>query len=216
MSHQLNPAAAKLMRQYCEQSGIQLFLQQKVLSIEPQPDHSFQVELQDTRFQIDRVIFCIGVKPDIELAERAGLEVKSGIVVDQFLRTSHPDIFAAGDVAEHSGGYISGLWHAAEFQGMLAGENVLGHAVPYDQAPFRLKCEVFGHYFFSINKPEDRELSQYTVIENKHETFYQCFYYQDNIVKGIIMIDDKERAKQYEQAVREGWGRTCVESSFVE
>jgi NAD(P)H-nitrite reductase large subunit len=136
-------------------------------------------------------------------------------MVNQYLQTSNPDIFAAGDVAEHPGGNVTFLWHAAEFQGIVAAENALGGTVPYEQLPFRLKCEVFGQYFFSINKPPDSQRAHYTVVENIHNTIYQCFYYQEDILHSVIMVNDKARAKLYEKAVREKWNRTRVEEHFL-
>jgi NAD(P)H-nitrite reductase large subunit len=216
MSRHLNATTSKMMRECCEQEQIDLIFHEEVVALNQQADRSFEVTLREGTLTTDLVLFCIGVTPNTALAKTAGLQVNCGIVVDQYLQTSHPDIFAAGDVAEHPGGNITFLWHAAEFQGMVAGENALGGNVLYEQPPFRLKCEVFGQYFFSINKPPDSQLAHYTVIEKTHNTLYQCFYYQEDLLQGVIMVNDKARAKLYEKAVREKWKKDAVEEYFLQ
>jgi NAD(P)H-nitrite reductase large subunit len=162
----------------------------------------------------DMVVFCIGVAPRIELAKGAGLSVNTGILVDEHLRTSEPTIYAAGDCAEHRDGSLTDLWHAAEYQGVVAAKNAMGHAMEFDNPPFRLKCEVFGAYFFSINKP--RNPLDYGIEEHESGPRYQCFYFSDDELVSAIMVNDKERAKEYQQAVRERWDRDRVVETFIE
>ena len=88
-----------------------------------------------TRIPCDLVAVAIGVRPQIELAEAAGLDCGRGILVDQYLRSSDEDIFAAGDVAEvvdrHSGRRIlEVLWNSAVAKGRIAGLNMADGARP--------------------------------------------------------------------------------------
>ena len=88
----------------------------------------------------DLVVVGIGVIPRTGLAESAGLVVDDGIVVDDHLRTSDPNIWAAGDVARYPGP-DGGLvrvehWVLAERQGQAAAANILGHDVAFTQPPF--------------------------------------------------------------------------------
>ncbi len=89
----------------------------------------------------DLVIVGIGVTPRTELAEAAGLAVKGVIAVDTHLRTSDPDIYAAGDIARwpdpHSGRNIRvEHWAVAERQGQVAGANMLGRTTAFEEVPF--------------------------------------------------------------------------------
>jgi NAD(P)H-nitrite reductase large subunit len=90
------------------------------------------------------VAVAIGIRPRIALAVQAGLETDRGIIVDEYLRTSDPFVFAAGDVAQvHdpiTGSYrLDSLWWSADEQGGCAGENMAGGVKPYLRtAPFNV------------------------------------------------------------------------------
>jgi NADPH-dependent 2,4-dienoyl-CoA reductase/sulfur reductase-like enzyme len=90
---------------------------------------------------VDGVVAGIGTVPNVEVAREAGLAVEDGIVVDEFLRTSHPDIYAAGDVAafyQPSLGKRLRVEHEdnAKTMGRLAGRAMAGEPVPYRHLPF--------------------------------------------------------------------------------
>jgi 3-phenylpropionate/trans-cinnamate dioxygenase ferredoxin reductase subunit len=89
----------------------------------------------------DVVIVGIGVRPNTELAERAGLEVSDGVLVDQSLRTSDPDVFAAGDVASAYHPLLGKRirvehWANALNGGPAAARAMLGQAVSYERIPY--------------------------------------------------------------------------------
>jgi NADPH-dependent 2,4-dienoyl-CoA reductase/sulfur reductase-like enzyme/nitrite reductase/ring-hydroxylating ferredoxin subunit len=121
-----------------EAHGVEFHLGRKPAAIE-----DAQVVLDDdTRLDAELVVLGVGVRPRTELAERAGLRIDRGIVVDSFLETSAPGIFAAGDIARFPYALAGGgsvrieHWVVAERQGQVAAMNMLGGRQKYEQAPF--------------------------------------------------------------------------------
>lgn len=88
----------------------------------------------------DLVVVGIGVVPRTELAEKAGLTVDDGVIVDERLRTSDPNIWAAGDIAAYPGPGGQPVrvehWVHAQRQGQHAARSILGHAEPFNDPPF--------------------------------------------------------------------------------
>jgi 3-phenylpropionate/trans-cinnamate dioxygenase ferredoxin reductase component len=89
----------------------------------------------------DLVVVGVGVSPRVELAEDAGLTVENGIVVDEFLATSAPDVFAAGDVAatwntRYDKRIRMEHWANALNQGSVAARNMLGQHTAYEKLPY--------------------------------------------------------------------------------
>ena len=128
---------AELHRQH----GVDLRLGQGVTGLRGTGRVSAVVTDDGSEIPADTVIVGIGARPDTELAERAGLAVDNGIVVDASLRTEDPDIYAAGDVANafHPayGRWIRvEHWANALHGGPAAARSMLGHPVVYDRLPY--------------------------------------------------------------------------------
>ncbi|MDR3565762.1 MAG: FAD-dependent oxidoreductase [Negativicutes bacterium] len=128
----LDPGMAKALEKYLRNKGVRIFTQEKVLRFEGKDTVSGVVT--DTQIiPADLVITGVGVKPNIELAAAAGLEIGSagGIIVDECLRTTDPDIYAGGDCVENIH-LISGkklltpMGSTANKHGRVIGANVCG------------------------------------------------------------------------------------------
>ena len=123
------------------------------------------------------VTVSVGASPLTELAALAGIpredDVHRGIKVDRSMRTGVEGIFAAGDVASPLPAASWGLWHSSEAAGVIAGLNMAGAEHGPDPRPYRLKCEVFGGYTFSMNflaaSGDDR--AQKKVLLNTPDTY---------------------------------------------
>jgi NADPH-dependent 2,4-dienoyl-CoA reductase/sulfur reductase-like enzyme/nitrite reductase/ring-hydroxylating ferredoxin subunit len=137
LAHVFGDALAGLVRKVHEDKGVVFHLQASPRSIEP---GAVVLESGD-RIEADFVVMGVGVKPDVALAEQAGLKVDRGIVVDGELRASAPSVWAAGDVARfphaRSGESVRvEHWVVAERMGQVVAKNILGGGARYEVVPF--------------------------------------------------------------------------------
>ncbi len=212
MPRQLNARGGEILEDVLIRSGVKLLFQEEILSFEENKKRSWNVEMLKHSAQYDMVVFCIGVVPRSGIAAEAGVEIGRGIKVDESMRTSDEVIYAAGECAEHAGGRVSHLWHDAEDQGRVAGINAAGGAAVRAATSYRLKCEAFDQYLFSIRKP--REPWDYYIDEFEIDTRYYAFYWNtEGRLHGAVMLNDADRAKTLQQAAIEGWERPRLMSA---
>jgi 3-phenylpropionate/trans-cinnamate dioxygenase ferredoxin reductase subunit len=135
------PDLALFLSDYYREKGVQVFAGQTVTGLEKTGDHLALKTGSQQDITVDGVIAGIGIRPNVQLAKAAGIAVDNGIIVDEALRTSHPHIFAAGDVAEFHSPALNMQLRVehednANTMGKLAGQAMAGEPVKYDYLPF--------------------------------------------------------------------------------
>jgi NADPH-dependent 2,4-dienoyl-CoA reductase/sulfur reductase-like enzyme/ferredoxin len=203
LHRQLDERASELLQRYLEGLGIEVALAVQA-ELEVAGGRVAAVKLSDGN-RIDAEIFLVsaGIRPNIEVARDAGLEINRGVVVDAQMRTSDPNIFAAGDIAEHDE-LISGLWPTAVDQAQVAAANAAGGNETYTGTVPVTMLKVTGVDLTSAGRfepagPEDEVIAQDDVAESR----YRKLVVNGGRVVGAILLGYAVEASAVVRAVKE-------------
>jgi NADPH-dependent 2,4-dienoyl-CoA reductase/sulfur reductase-like enzyme len=141
MARGVPPLLGAFYAGFHREKGVDLHTSTRVVRITGEQGRALVHTDRGTAFAADTVVVGIGVVPNTELAQAAGLEVDNGVVVDEYGRTNDPRIYAAGDVTSHYnpllGRYIRlESWQNAQNQAIAVARNILGAARPYAEVPW--------------------------------------------------------------------------------
>ncbi|MGI6453678.1 MAG: FAD-dependent oxidoreductase [Syntrophomonadaceae bacterium] len=188
MPRQLDEPSSLRLQQLMEAKGVKLYLGLGVEEIVG--DGRVQgVRLNDGQLlEADLVLLSTGVRPNVELAREAGIEVAQGVVVDSRMRTNLSNIYAAGDCAQF-GDRLVGLWPVSLEMGRIAGAAAAGDWLEYKAPLLSTMLAAFDMEIFSIgdvNLPSD----QCRIVEVKDpvEDFFKRSYFKDGVLVGEIII----------------------------
>jgi NADPH-dependent 2,4-dienoyl-CoA reductase/sulfur reductase-like enzyme len=180
---------AHYLNDYYREKGVDVVPNASVTGVEKEGQR-FTVRTEDGRtFATDGVVAGLGIRPNVDLAKEVGLEVDNGIVVNQRLETSAPDIYAAGDVANfrHVGlGERTRVEHEdnAVSMGKLAGMNMAGGNEMYERIPM-FYSDLFDHGYEAVGELNS-ELE--TVLDWEDEFQKGVVYYLgDGRVRGVLL-----------------------------
>jgi len=164
MERQLDEAAGLLLQRDLERSGITVLTKAQTEAIVGDA-HVEAVQLADGReLAADLVVFAVGVRANIDLARAAGLDVNRGIIVDDFMATSEPGIFAVGECIEHHGqtfGLVGPLWEQARICAVaLCGDIPEPYVAPIPHTSLKVTgVDVFSAGVLEARDDGDEELT---------------------------------------------------------
>lgn len=196
----LDEEAAEIVQQTIKDKGVKFYLNNTVKEIKGSNDKVSGVQLQDgTELECDSVIIAIGVSPNKDLATEAGLTVNRGVVVDDYLRTNYPDIYAAGDVSEgydilYKQNRVLPILPNAYRQGSTAGRNMAGEEERY-QGGFAMNAiSFFGLPMITagIIKPDSSEFTE-MIESGTGKKSYRKIVLRDNKLVGFIALNEVDR-----------------------
>lgn len=198
MSASLDGESASILERHLEQNGIRLLLGNTVERFDGSTAHMKNGET----VEFDVLVIAVGVKPETALAADAGCDVERGVCVDETLRTSVPDIWAAGDctqcrdITSGAPGVLAVLPMGA-LQGECAGVNMAGGSKSFDAGMKLNSIGFFGLHIMSAGT--------YTNLVYSEGAEMNCkkLFAKDGVLTGFILVGDVKRAGIYTALIRE-------------
>lgn len=196
----MGPQVGAFLKRLHESHGVQFHLGQVVKEI-----REGSVLLDSGKvIETDFVIVGMGIDPNVEIAETAGCDVDGGVLVNTYLETSKPGIFAAGDIARWLDSHSSRSvrvehWEVAERQGQVAALNMLGDKVRFQEVPF-FWTQQFDVYLGYVGQstPFDR---LETFGEVGGDNFAIAYYEKDRVV-GLLTVGRDRESLMFEEALQ--------------
>ncbi|KIO49718.1 NAD(P)/FAD-dependent oxidoreductase [Nitrosospira sp. NpAV] len=179
----------EFINSYYREKGVTVLASETIKSVRIAGDKTIVTTGNGAEISADGVVAGLGILPNTDLAIQAGLAVDNGIIVDEQLRTSNPDIYAAGDVANFHSAILDKRVRVehednANVMGEMAGRNMAGQSDTYRHQPF------FYSDLFDLGYEAVGELdASLDIIEDWKEPFRKgvIYYLRDEQVRGILL-----------------------------
>jgi len=205
--------AGELIVEHLEKNGIRFLQGTATREIVRYEDGTIKgVDTDQGLVDADVVIVAAGVRPNMGLAAAAGLVTGQGIRVNDYMATSNPDIFAAGDVAEAkdllTGEYtVRPIWPNAYTQGRYAGLNMAGAGSPYTGGMSMNSITYYGLPTISVGETNLADDAGYeTAIHlDRENSVYRKLIFKEDTLAGCILIGDIDAAGFYTSFIKNGF-----------
>ncbi|MCJ7608546.1 FAD-dependent oxidoreductase [Candidatus Bathyarchaeota archaeon] len=181
---------SRFLNSYYEDKGVKIVPGERVSRISKPDKGKISVTTDRGRnLKFDVLVAGIGIVSNTELAREAGLRIDNGIVVDRYLRTSNPDIYAAGDVADFENPHLGKSIRVehednANTMGRFAGLNMAGDHKPYDHLPYYYS-DLFDLGYEAVGDLN----SKLQIVANWNEEFREgvIYYLDQGRVRGVLL-----------------------------
>jgi len=186
---------AAAIQDYCVKKGVTVRTKDQVIDIQGSDRVSSVALKSGDSLPCDLVVFGVGILPNVELAKEGGLAIDNGVVVNEYLQSSHPDIYAAGDVANYMDPIFQKRrrvehWGHAEYCGQLAGQNMAGAHTPYDLLTY-VWSDLFDlHLEFA---GDESEHDQIIVRGHVGDTSYFILYLKQHMLTAYFAVNAAAR-----------------------
>jgi len=180
---------SEFLNRYYQEKGVTVVPGETASALEERKSEVVIKTKSGREFVADGVVAGLGIEPSTDLARNAGLKVENGIIVDAFLQTSAPDVFAAGDVASFHNPALDKRLRVehednANTMGKMAGRNLAGQRERYDHLPF-FYSDLFDLGYEAVGELDSR---LETVADWKTENREGVIYYlRDSRIRGVLL-----------------------------
>ena len=190
MERQLDKPASALLKASLEKRGMTFLMEASTAEIVGDKRVSAVKFADGSEVEADLVVMAVGIRPNFELAQKAGIHCERGIVVNDTMQTFDPTIYAVGECVQHRNecyGLVAPLFEQAK-----VAANHLAHvgSTRYIGSMTSTKLKVTGIDLFSAGEFNEREGDEVLQIQDVASGIYKKLVIKDNVIKGAVMFGD--------------------------
>ena len=205
MERQLDETAGKYLQQSLEQRGMKFRMEAQTREIVGDRNGIEKVCFKEgPDEEADLVVMAVGIKPNKDLAERAGLHCERGIAVSDTMQTFDPSIYAVGECVQHRGvcyGLVAPLFEQAR----VCANHLAGYGFRlYEGSVTSTKLKVTGVDLYSAGEFQDADGVENIVYQDPHVGVYKKVCVKDNRIVGTVLYGDTGDGSWYFQLLRDG------------
>ena len=216
MDRQLDKKASLMLKNAIEQKGIKILTGANTQELIGEDGHLKQLRLQnDTILDADLVVFAIGIRPNIALAESAGLRCGRGVMVNDTMQTFDPSIYAVGECIEHRNqtfGLVEPLWG----QAFICASHLAEHGSLTFKAPtVPTQLKVSGCDVFSAGNFEPQDDFEDIILNDEKRQIYKRIIIQKDRVIGAVLFGDTEDGAWYAELISDQTSISTIRNKLL-
>ncbi len=190
MERQLDSTASKMLKDELEAQGMNFLMEKQTAEILGEERVTGLRFTDGSEIDADLVVMAVGIKPNVQIARDSGIYVNRGIVVDDYMQTSVPNVYAVGECAEHREmvyGLVAPLYEQGK---VLASHLSRIEMKSYEGSIVGTGLKVSGVDLFSAGEIEGDENTKSIKVHNEFDGVYKKIIIRDNRVSGIVLYGD--------------------------
>ena len=203
MDRQLDPLGSQLLHEELTDKGVQIYYNDEIERVLGNSSIEGIRLKSGLAINCQAIVVAVGTIPNAELARECGLECKRGVLVNEYLQTSDPSVYAFGEMAEFNG-FLYGITAAAEQQAHIAASYINGDIAKYYQGSLLMNIlKMHGTDVCSLGlaeAPNDASYEEVVFIDKAKRYYKKCIIHNDRLV-GAILIGDKTEFLEFRDLI---------------
>ncbi len=206
MERQLDLVSSKLLALDVQERGIQIYFDNEVSTVFDDEDTGdLNINLKSGKsITANAIVYAIGTQPNIEIAKENGIACGRGVIVNQYLQSSHPDIFAIGEIAEFNN-RLFGITSAAEEQAAILANYLAGDVSSRYKGSVLMNILKFNDLSLcsvgNVLIPENEEGYEEIVFTDTSKRYYKKCIVKDDLLIGAVLMGDKSEFAEFKTLI---------------
>ncbi len=206
MERQLDKISSKLLALDVQERGIQIYFDNEVSTVfDDEETGELNITLKSGKFiTANAIVYAIGTIPNVDIARSNGISCRRGVIVNQHLQSSHPDIFAIGEIAEYNN-QLFGITSAAEEQATILANFIAGDISEAYNGSVLMNILKFNDLNLcsigDIDVPEHDTSYEEIIFTDLKKRYYKKCIVKDDLLVGAVLMGDKNEFAEFKTMI---------------